>query len=216
MNITIQEIKDLFAEYNKKVFDDSLPTPHFEIMTTRSLHGQFRWQKINSSDIAYTIRISNYYDRPLSYFIDTIVHEMLHYYIRYNNIKDTSSHGRIWKKYAKEISEKYGLNITRTSAAGGGISERTKEKKNLSKVKHEYVIVCSLDSVNKYGASVIPVNKIDFYKKRFDRWKLIKDYKIVLAPWNETFDLRHLRGGVAVRHIGKDQFDRFMSYKAVA
>ena len=74
MNLTIKQIEEIFDEYNKKIklFGGTLPKPHFEIMTTRSLHGQFKWQKINSTDIAYTIRISNYFDRPLSYFINTI------------------------------------------------------------------------------------------------------------------------------------------------
>jgi hypothetical protein len=67
----------------------------------------------------------------------------------------------------------------------------------------------------KYSASVLPVNKIDNFIKRVAAWKLVKNFKVVLAPWNETFDLRHLRTACGVRGITKERFDKFMSYKDI-
>ena len=214
MTITIKEIRDIFAEWNKKAFKGELPEPSFELMRTRSLLGQFCPRKIFGVE-TYKIRISVYYDRPYESYVDTIVHEMLHFYIRYKGIKDTSSHGREWKRMAKQLSNKFGLTITRTNPAGGGVSEAVKQKKITSKTKHEYVIVCKLNNSHKYGAAVIPVNKLDWYKKQFDNWKLVLTYKIVLAPWSETFDLRHLHSGVAVRHIKYEQYERFWKMNGI-
>lgn len=215
MIITRELSIKLFNEWNKKAFGNKLPTPSFEIMTTKSVLGQFRWRKISDNEMGYTIRMSNYFDRPYEDFVDTMVHEMLHFYIRYNKIKDTSSHGREWKSLAAKFNEKYGLNIKRTGS-GKKISEDVIERKKLSKVKHEYVLVCELNcNRGRYSACVLPVNRIDYLIKRFDAWKLIKRYKIVLAPWNETFDLRHLRTACGVRAIEKDRYDKFMSYKDI-
>jgi hypothetical protein len=215
MIITRELSIKLFNEWNEKAFDNKLPTPSFEIMTTKSILGQFRWRKIGRDEIGYTIRMSNYFDRPYKDFVDTMVHEMLHYYIRYNNIKDTSSHGREWKTLAAEFNRKYGLDIHRTSKARK-ISENVIEKKKLSKVKHEYVLACELNcNRGRYSACVLPVDRIDYYIKRFNAWKLVKNFKVVLAPWNETFDLRHLRKACGVRGIEKDRFNKFMSYKDI-
>ena len=42
---------------------------------------------------------------------DVMVHEMIHYYIAWNRIKDNGSHGRQFWHIAKDFNEKYGLNI---------------------------------------------------------------------------------------------------------
>jgi len=214
MQITLKEVKEEFNKWNEKAFGGELPLPSFELMRTKSLLGQFKWQRIGKGRIGYTIRISTYYDRPYDYYVDTIVHEMLHYYIKYKGIEDTSSHGKEWKHMAKQISDKFGLTITRTGKAGGGISKAVIDKKITSKTKHEYVIVCKLNN-GRYGASVIPVNSLSWYTKIFMGWKLIITFKIVKAPWSKTYDLRHLRGGVSIQHIDKERFDELFSYQGI-
>jgi predicted SprT family Zn-dependent metalloprotease len=42
-----------------------------------------------------------------------MVHEMIHYYIAWNRIKDNNAHGKEFMKIANELKEKYGLNITK-------------------------------------------------------------------------------------------------------
>ena len=139
MTITLKEVKEQFDIWNKKAFNGELPTPAFELMQTKSLLGQFCPRKVMGVP-TYKIRISVYYDRPLQSYIDTIVHEMLHFYIKFKGIKDTSSHGREWKRMAAELSRKFNLTITRTNPAGGGVSEAVIEKKKNSKC--EYVTNC--------------------------------------------------------------------------
>ena len=50
-------------------------------------------------------------------FIEIMVHEMIHYYIAWNGIKDNGSHGNVFLKMANEMKNKYGLNITKTKDA---------------------------------------------------------------------------------------------------
>jgi hypothetical protein len=208
MNITIAEIEEQFNKWNGIIFNDELPTPHFELCHTKSFLGQFQWREVLGTR-TYKIRISNFYDRPFEYFVDTIVHEMLHYYIKYNNIKDTSSHGRVWKKYAADINKKYGLNIARTNPTGGGISEAILEKKRQKKDVHETVIVCTLRD-GRYGAAVLPPTKVSALIPRFAGWNYVVSYSVVRAPWAETFNLRHLRTRCGIRTIKKEIYDELL------
>jgi len=213
MIITIPQVKEQFDKWNGIIFDGELPTPTFELMHTKSILGQFCPRKVLGQNV-YKIRISTFYDRPFEFYVDTIVHEMLHYWIKYKGIKDTSSHGREWKKYAAQISNKYGLTITRTNPAGGGVSQMVLDKKNERRVKMEYVYVCEMRN-GRYGAGVVPPTKVSQFKPRFDNWRSVVHYKIVKAPWAETYKLRHLRTVCGVGYITKAQYDKLSAYKAL-
>ena len=39
-----------------------------------------------------------------------MVHEMIHYYIAWNNIKDNKTHGDEFMRIAEEMNTKYGFN----------------------------------------------------------------------------------------------------------
>lgn len=214
MIITIPEIKKEFDKWNGIIFNNELPTPAFELMQTKRLLGQFRWRKIGANKKGYTIRISVFYDRPFESYVDTIVHEMLHFYIRFKEIKDTSSHGKIWKQKAAEISNKYGLTITRTSSPGGGVSDAVMEKQSNKKVsKFEYVFVCKIKG--RYGATVVPSTKVHKFIPMFKNWKAIESFKVVKAPWCQTFTLKHARTACSVRFVTKETYDELLRNKVL-
>ena len=216
MIITIDEVKEQFDKWNGTIFNNELPTPAFELMHTKHLLGQFKWRRIASDKLGYTIRISTFYDRPLKLYVDTIVHEMLHYYIKFKGIKDTSSHGREWKSMVRKISREYGLNITRTSPTGGGVSQNVLEKAAEKRVaKFEYAIVCRVRDGIHWGAAVVPKGKINAVVPRFRDWKAVRAFKVVKAPWNLTYSLRHLRTAIGVGYITKEQYGELFNCKEV-
>ena len=215
MTITIKEIGEQFDKWNKTIFNDELPVPAFELMQTKRMLGQFKWQRISRDQLGYTIRISTFYDRPMASYIDTIVHEMLHYYIKFKGIKDTSSHGREWKSMAAKISRKYGLTITRTNPAGGGVSNAVLEKKANKDKKFEYVFICKMRDGYHYGVGVAPLCKLDNLVPGFRNWKAVAEFKVVKAPWSETYHLRHLRTCVGVGYVTKEQYDELLRNKVL-
>ncbi len=216
MIIGLSEIRNQFDKWNETIFNNELPVPAFELMQTKRLLGQFKWRKIAADKIGYTIRISVFYDRPLESYIDTIVHEMLHYYIKYKGIKDTSSHGRVWKRMAAEISNKYNLTITRTNPAGGGVSNAVIEKRKEKKAsKYEYAIVCKMRDGYHYGVGVAPLCKLDKLVPGFRNWKAVTEFKVVKAPWSQTYYLRHLRTCVGVGYVTKEQYDELLRNKVL-
>ena len=63
------------------------------------------------------VKITDCYDFPEEDFREIMVHELIHYYIAWNGIKDNKDHGREFMRIANEINEKYGLNVTKTKDA---------------------------------------------------------------------------------------------------
>lgn len=118
---TQETMVDTFWEYNEKCFDNSLPTPWFETVNSVSILGKFEYYKNKKNDkkpiVNQTIKMSDCFYYPKKDFIETMVHEMIHYYIAWNRIKDNRSHGREFMRIAKELGEKYGFDITKTKDA---------------------------------------------------------------------------------------------------
>jgi hypothetical protein len=110
-----------FWECNKKYFNNSLPTPIFETVNRFDVIGKFECHKNKKSDKKpirnQIIKMTDCYDFDEKEFIDTMVHEMIHYYIAWNRIKDNGQHGKKFMQIANEMNEKYGLNITKTKDA---------------------------------------------------------------------------------------------------
>ena len=42
-----------------------------------------------------------------------MVHELIHYYIAWNGIKDNKEHGKEFMRIANELNTKYNLNVTK-------------------------------------------------------------------------------------------------------
>ena len=110
-----------FWDCNAKYFNHALPTPIFDTFNRIDAIAKFQYNanKKNSKKPIrnQTILLSDCFDYSEKDFIDTMVHEMIHYYIAWNRIKDNGAHGKEFMKIAKKLNEKYGLNITKTKDA---------------------------------------------------------------------------------------------------
>lgn len=112
-----------FYDCNDKYFDGKLPTPKFGLIHKTSMLGWFGYRKnkkknCSKEPLEYKIiKMSDCYDFDEKDFIEIMVHEMIHYYIAWNQIKDTGDHGTMFMKMANELREKHGLNITKTKDA---------------------------------------------------------------------------------------------------
>ena len=116
MRPTIQQLEKKFLHFNQLIFNGCLPVPMMKL-TTDIYRGGCTSSTImeDSSGIIlrdnWTIRISIRFDRPEIEYDSILVHEMIHYYIGYNNLHDDCSHGKLFVHMMHEINEKYGLNI---------------------------------------------------------------------------------------------------------
>ncbi len=116
MTATIEYITDRFNEYNRDFFDGALPPVRIELSNARTWLGlctsrvRRRWDgRLERYD--FRLRISTRLDLPESEIQDTIIHEMIHYYIWYNGIRDTSAHGKVFRSMMDRINREWGRHI---------------------------------------------------------------------------------------------------------
>ena len=121
MIATQETMVHTFWECNRRYFNRSLPTPLFETINRMDVIGKFEYHKNKKNSKKpisnQTIKMSDCFDYTEKDFVDTMVHEMIHYYIAWNRIKDNRSHGKVFMGMAKEMNEKYNLDITKTKDA---------------------------------------------------------------------------------------------------
>lgn len=114
MRGNIKFLEQTFSRFNEIIFKTPLPKPEMHISSARSFLGQFRLEKkgfLGRKSI-YHLTLSDRYDLPEEVLEDTIIHEMIHFYIFYNNFRDTSSHGEIFRTLMNEINSRFGRHIT--------------------------------------------------------------------------------------------------------
>lgn len=118
----------MFRECNKEYFDGSLPIPYFRLMNKLNTLARFEYNKDKKGKHPIkwqALKFSDCYDFSEEDFREIMVHELIHYYIAWNGIKDNKDHGREFMRIANEINEKYGMNVTKTKDASS--FKRTKK-----------------------------------------------------------------------------------------
>ena len=89
-------VVEKFREFNKTIFYNTLPEPTFQLSRARSFLGKCVTRRLRGlealkkmSHIECTLRFSTSFDLPENELEDVIIHEMIHYRIAYNCMRDT-------------------------------------------------------------------------------------------------------------------------------
>lgn len=141
MRATVDYIKKIFKEFNDLCFEGKLPLLPVEECHARSFIGVFNYRTYvdqYGTEIPYEmkLRISTVYDMEEEIVKDTILHEMIHYYITYYRIKDTSPHGEVFLKIMNTINNKYNRHITVRIDKNKEVESTDQEKKD------HFICVC--------------------------------------------------------------------------
>ena len=116
MTPTVPYLEAKFDEFNELIFEGKLPkipvalskaTTYVGICTYKVRRRLFRKPELYN----FKLRISTRFDLSEAELEDTIIHEMIHYYMRLNGIKDTSAHGKVFRQMMADINSKYGRHI---------------------------------------------------------------------------------------------------------
>lgn len=193
--LTTQWMSDTFDKYNKAYWQGKLRKPEFSICRTKTILGQFRF-----SYGQWLIRISDKFDRTEKEYTNTLLHEMIHLYIRQNKLKDTSRHhGRIFYEEADRINQ-YGWHISRTdSVAGCGLTDKTSA---------EYHMATFKDKNGRYFLMGMNDKKVSYFKSRFSKYP---DYYKEWFTFTSHDDAKYANFTKCVkacrgRFISKDEF----------
>lgn len=108
MQVSVELLKEWFADFNVRYFGGSLPVPAFAVGRSRTQLGcmscKVRRRMFSKSYTDYTIRLSNYYDADERHFKSVLLHEMIHLCITSRRIKDTSPHGEVFRRMMRAIN----------------------------------------------------------------------------------------------------------------
>lgn len=140
MFASLDFVKANFTRFNELIFQNSLPEPKFRIGSSRRSLGSLRYIRrtvfglIRYSD--FTLTISNRLDLPKNVIEDTIIHEMIHLHILHKRIKDSSAHGKEFRKLMKSINVEFSRNISVSHSS-------TSQESASDRLKRDYYLVIS-------------------------------------------------------------------------
>ena len=118
MQPTVDYIQSRFDAYNTRYFGGTLPPIPIKLSHARTFLGKVTfvrhrtWLFGSVRNEKFVLRINTRFDLPEELIEDTILHEMIHYYIAVNQIRDTSAHGRLFRREMKRINAEGNRHIT--------------------------------------------------------------------------------------------------------
>lgn len=117
MRPDLKFVDERFDEFNRRMFGGRLPVVRPRLADARTYLGKCIYKVRPLPDgrretYDFELRISTRMDLPEQVVEDTIIHEMIHYFILVNGLNDTSAHGRIFRAIMGSINDTYGRNIT--------------------------------------------------------------------------------------------------------
>lgn len=181
MLITVSDIQSIFNKYNSLCFDGKLPLPRIRIGHAKGYLGQLRYKvkKDKSGKATYSdfsLNFTQRYEMDQEKLEDVVIHEMIHYYIHYNNIQDTSAHGVVFRKMMDDINIRFKRNITISDRSGLPVSDESQQ------IKMHLVCVATLKSGDTGVAVCARTRAFEIYDE------LPKRYDILKFSWYFTSD----------------------------
>lgn len=183
MKPTIEYIEKKFGEFNHLIFDDRLPLLPIQLSNAKSFLGMLVYKKRRKpfgrvEKYDFRLRISTRMDLPEAEVEDTIIHEMIHYYIDFNGIKDTSAHGQVFRQMMSDINTRFGRHITITHKS---TPEQRQQLVDTRKRWHVVAVVKFHDG--RTGIKVLPRirQRIITYRNLILTSKEIKDVELYMS-----------------------------------
>ena len=195
MRPTVEYLQKQFTFLNNQCFEGKLKPVNIVLSNASTFLGRLCfvrkrvWGKVRLSD--FLIRISVRYDMEESVIIDTLLHEMIHYYIASSNIKDTSSHGEVFQKIMNALNARFGyhLSITHKVVDGTAMAEQKAKEREMKRTayKRHFIGVAQLHDGNTYvlQAASTRVRMLDRLLRQYYPIKSLQWYGSFSPFWNK-------------------------------
>lgn len=156
MKATVPYIEAKFEEFNRTMFEGKLPKIPVELSDAKTFLGQCVYKKRRNPAgktelYDFRLRINTRVDLPKREVEDTIIHEMIHYYIGYNKLEDDSAHGPLFIGIMNEINRKFGRHLTVSHKSTKEQREQLQDKRSRY---HVIAVVTFIDG--RTGIKVLP------------------------------------------------------------
>ena len=211
MIATIPYVERKFEEYNRQMFAGQLPKLPIELSDAKTFLGKcvYRKRRLRNGSVEnydFRLRINTRIDLTEAEVEDTIIHEMIHYFIRWKQMEDTSSHGQIFQHMMNSINEKYGRHI---SIRHIGTEEQNEQA--IDKRQHWHVVAVVRFNSDRTGIKVLPrvmPSIINFYNKiieakdveRIDLY-MSNDIFFNRFPNSSALKVHYVNGDEAEKHL---------------
>ena len=172
MRATLEFLEDRFDRFNRDVFLGELPRPVMHICSARSFMGQFKVEgnggSLRKKEVCH-LTLSDRYKLEERVLEDIVIHEMIHFFIHYKRIKDSSSHGIQFRTLMNGINSRFGRNIT--------VSHRcSKEEMESDDAKaHSIVCLCTMTDGRKLVCRVSQSKVFDIHRAFLEWDKVVRE-----------------------------------------
>lgn len=118
MTATVPFIQQTFDRFNALCFEGALPAVTVVLSRARTFLGKMEYKVRRDffgnivSCYDYRLKISTAFDLAEDELEDVVIHEMIHCYIAFRNIRDTSVHGEAFRRIMNAINTHYGRHIS--------------------------------------------------------------------------------------------------------
>lgn len=200
MILTVQFLKTKFIEFNKEYFNNTLPTPTFKITNNKSTQGTCRIIK------PWVIKISSFYDKDEKGFCTVLLHEMIHLKIAISEIRDSSSHGYVFKRYMREINIKGGWDID--------VMDNCRPYKISKKNAEEEHLICAIQmndgryfmvNVSQTESSINNINSL------LKRWYKVTSWKWLHSTHERFHHLPKVRSKMRGHYIDEKEYNNILT-----
>ena len=181
MNITIAYIRERFDYFNRLCFEGKLPALPIKLSSAKRFLGaiQFKSRVNDKGEWKYydfVLKISTRLDLSEAVVEDTILHELIHYYIYVNGIADTSTHGEVFQRMMNDINQRFNRHITISHHS-------TEEQRNTDQHIAPHIVCVSELTDGRRGITVCARTRIfEIYRD------LLRRYPIKQLRWFFTTD----------------------------
>ena len=183
MTPTVEYIQARFDAYNGRYFGGALPPIPIKLSHAKGFLGKVTFVRRKQGLFSgyrnedFVLRINARIDLPEKLIEDTILHEMIHYYIAVNNLRDTSTHGGLFRSEMARINAD-GHHIT--------ISHRLTDEQRAQATVHKKRTVAIVHFEDgKTGVKVVPT-----HAQHIRRWHemAMRRFPIRSIEWMESDD----------------------------
>lgn len=207
-------VLEKFIEFNKSIFDGSLPLVPIKTTGAKSYMGQLRFSKKRSwlGKIEYfdfKISISHAFDLSQQEIEDTLIHEMIHLYIHSRQIEDTSPHGKVFRAMMAKINLSHKRNITISHKKPASIRRNAGLKK-----KYFYICEILLKDKGRYILSVARsrIFEIDKFFKSHPECVSLRWW----VSFNPRFEMFPICRAPKLFNFSREEFDKYLSRESGA
>ncbi|MCI6118337.1 MAG: SprT-like domain-containing protein [Prevotella sp.] len=208
MKASVEYLQQKFETYNNLMFGGTLPLLPISIGSARRAMGGLYFKKSRTlfgktRFSGFKLVVSGQYDLPEDELDDVLIHEMIHYSILYNQQKDSSAHGVLFRAKMNDINNRFGRHISISKRDGLSSASST------AKPSVHYVCVSLFDD-GRWGVTCVAKPKVALFRKQlplafklkssewwitddpfFNRFPRVRSLKIFLADKSDLD--RHLR-----------------------